>query len=157
VSASSWKPAYPLSFPTNHDHRRQHAHDHFDHVPLGELLIRAAVVLAAALASGGCGDTSSMSMPDMAAAGGGGDMAVMSICGHPGDVGNSLGVGRYCLKSNDCSMNTKATLCATLGSPNATFCTFPCDGTIDMGTQCGENASCQCQGGACGCFPKSCL
>jgi hypothetical protein len=77
-----------------------------------------------------------------------------SFCGHPGDKGNSLGVGHYCVTSADCSDNTRATLCATAGDEGAFFCTFVChqDGPPD---QCGEDAECTCQG-PCGCFPKAC-
>lgn len=77
-----------------------------------------------------------------------------SFCGHPGDKGNSLGVGHFCVTSVDCQDNTRASLCATAGDPGAFFCTFVChqDGPPD---QCGEDAECTCQG-ACGCFPKAC-
>jgi len=77
-----------------------------------------------------------------------------SICGHPGDQGNSVGVGKFCQSSADCSDNTKATLCAIIGDDRSFFCTFVChqDGPPD---QCGEDAECACQG-PCGCFPKKC-
>ncbi len=77
-----------------------------------------------------------------------------SRCGHPGDQGNSLGVGHFCQSSVDCENNTKATICAIIGDDKSFFCTFVCheDGGPD---QCGENAECACQG-ACGCFPKAC-
>jgi hypothetical protein len=82
-----------------------------------------------------------------------------SGCGHPGDKGNSIGVGSFCVTSNDCSCNSGATLCSTLGGPGTDFCTtlcMPVDGGGDAG--CGENATCFCQGpGACGCTPNSCL
>ena len=89
-------------------------------------------------------------------------MVVFSVCGHPGDVGNSLGVGKYCQKLTDCTSNPKATLCSTLGSDNAFFCTMTCTPPAnDMGsTECGENAFCQCGSGSaqsgCGCYPNSC-
>ncbi|MDB4970845.1 MAG: hypothetical protein JWN44_6534 [Myxococcales bacterium] len=81
------------------------------------------------------------------------DMA--SVCGHPGDTGNSLGVGKYCTKITDCSGNSGAILCTVLGSDNAYFCTMSCKGA-DMGNECGENAACVCSGGQCGCFPDRC-
>lgn len=91
-------------------------------------------------------DSGAPSLPD----------ASKSICGHPGDKGNSLGVGKFCQQSSDCSDNTRATLCTTIADDTAFFCTFVCH--ADAGDeQCGENAECQCQGGSgCGCFPKAC-
>ena len=108
----------------------------------------------------GCGGGGNPgSSPDMAH---GPDLALNSICGHPGDVGNSLGVGKFCMKISDCSANSKATLCSTLGSDNTYFCTMTCTPPAnDMGsTECGENAICQCGSGSaqsgCGCYPTSC-
>jgi hypothetical protein len=121
-------------------------------------LAAAAVILL--FAGGfGCGGDTPASGGDMAV---GKDMAVFSVCGHPGDVGNSLGVGKYCMKIADCLGNSKATLCSTLGSDNAFFCTMTCTPPAnDMGsTECGENAICQCGSGSaqsgCGCYPTSC-
>jgi hypothetical protein len=79
-----------------------------------------------------------------------------SDCGHPGDTGNSLGVGKFCIESSDCAENTQATLCTTLGDATNFFCTFACSRT-GAPDQCGENAICQCSGGGCGCFPNACL
>ena len=119
-----------------------------------------AALLSLALIWVGCGGGGGATAPDMAH---GPDLAVFSVCGHPGDTGNSLGVGKYCMKLSDCSSNSKATLCSTLGSDNAFFCTMPCtppanDMTPD--TQCGENAYCQCGSGSaqsgCGCYPTAC-
>lgn len=80
-----------------------------------------------------------------------------SDCGHPGDTGNSLGVGQFCIHESDCENNTKANLCTQLGDPDNFFCTFPCSakGPAD---QCGENAYCACdsQGRGCGCYPSRC-
>jgi hypothetical protein len=86
-----------------------------------------------------------------------------SSCGNPGDQGNSLGVGAFCVNPNtDCSCHSKAVFCSTIGGPGAYFCTFPCTappdgGAADAANPCGENAACQCQGGSCGCTPNSCL
>jgi hypothetical protein len=115
-----------------------------------------AAFLVLALVVAGCGgdDTTSVTVHDMATPGPVHDMA--SLCGHPGDTGNSLGVGKYCTSLGDCTSNTKATLCSILGSDNTYFCTFACSGTADLSTECGENATCQCQGGQCGCFPNAC-
>jgi hypothetical protein len=67
---------------------------------------------------------------------------------------NSIGVGKYCDSLGDCISNTKAVLCATLGDPGAHFCTATC--TQGDPSACAENASCQCQGRQCGCFPDAC-
>jgi hypothetical protein len=94
------------------------------------------------------------------------DLLVLSSCGHPGDTGNSLGVGKFCMTIADCTANgAKTNICSAAGnglnpSPDDTyFCTiFPChpDGGA---TLCGENASCACDTGGtnCACTPDSCL
>lgn len=121
--------------------------------------MRAAMV-AALLALAGCGGSGAadMAMPDM---------AVLSSCGHPGDVGNSLGVGKFCRTIADCTgPGLKTNICSALGngsSPSAGdtyFCTiYPCH--QDAGVpECGENASCVCGGSSggsgCACTPTSC-
>jgi hypothetical protein len=94
---------------------------------------------------------------DMATTGGdmtttGGDMTAL-CCGQPGDVGNNLGVGKYCADLTGCGNNGMATICSTLGDPMLHFCTFLCQ----MGDNCGTGASCQCNNqGQCACFPDSC-
>jgi hypothetical protein len=116
----------------------------------------------------GCGDSSNnnsspdmaMSIPDLAVSKGP-DMAFHSLCGKPGDVGNSKGVGKYCTKLDDCATNGMATLCSTLGNDpqhpenDTFFCLFTCTASSPSG-YCGENAACQCQGGDCGCTPTAC-
>lgn len=79
-----------------------------------------------------------------------------SNCGWPGDKGNELGVGKFCLKLEDCGENTKAIMCTTLGDAENFFCTFRCTkgGPVD---QCGADARCACSGGGCGCMPNKCL
>ncbi len=82
----------------------------------------------------------------------GADLASSGLCcGQPGDTGNELGVGKYCGQITDCS--GQANLCASLGDPKLHFCTMICQ----QGGNCGSGATCQCQGGQCGCFPNSCL
>jgi hypothetical protein len=77
-----------------------------------------------------------------------------TTCGHPGDPGNALGVGKYCNAIADCSGLT-AGICAILGDPNAHFCTKTCmKGSTDA---CGSEATCACQGSQCGCVPNACL
>lgn len=78
-----------------------------------------------------------------------------SDCGHPGDKGNALGVGKFCMTLDDCSSNSKATICTTLGNPDNFFCTMVCSAT-GPADQCGDNARCACDTGGCGCFPTAC-
>jgi hypothetical protein len=83
------------------------------------------------------------------------DLARTSECGHPGDKGNSKGVGKYCEASADCASNTDATICTRIADPNNFFCTFSCKAT-GPADQCGENAFCACDGSLCGCKPTAC-
>jgi len=88
-----------------------------------------------------------------------GDLAVYSLCGHPGDTGNSKGVGEYCMDSSMCNRGM-ASVCSTLmpvPQGPVYFCTFPCTvGTTD----CGESATCTCldanNPNLCGCVPDTC-
>src|SRR5882757_7844184 len=109
----------------------------------------ALVVFAAACGSdsNGSGDGGS---PDLSVAANGVDMAFLSRCGRPGDVGNSLGVGKFCTNQGpDCTGNGMATTCSALfngQTPSATdayFCSFQCMSTSPIGF-CGENAQCLC-------------
>jgi len=83
--------------------------------------------------------------------------AYFSECGHPGDEGNELGVGKFCPNGiNDCSGTPAAPLCSSLGSSTTHFCTKTCQ-MGSMGT-CGTGAECVCNGSnQCGCTPSSCL
>lgn len=116
------------------------------------LFLPSTAVVACALLSPGCGDEST---PATSGSDAGADAEFVSNCGHPGDVGNSLGVGKFCLSLSDCSENVQAFLCTQIANPDNYFCTFACkaDGGVD---QCGEAASCQCSGNQCGCFPDAC-
>src|SRR5512140_3507707 len=80
--------------------------------------------------------------------------AFYTTCGHPGDVGNELGVGKFCELLSDCT-ETSAPLCSNLGDVTTFFCTKTChaDAGVD---ECGANASCQCDGTRCGCTPLAC-
>ena len=92
----------------------------------------APVYCLVALVAGGCGSSTPAPSPDLAMSMSGGDMTVYSLCGHPGDTGNSKGVGRYCMTSPECSAGPMATVCSTLMTiPQGPiyFCTFPCDPT----------------------------
>ena len=87
-----------------------------------------------------------------------------SRCGRPGDPENSLGVGKFCTKITDClGDGVKTNICSALGnqampSPQDTyFCTiYPCQ-TDGGAAQCGERATCTCEGANCACTPNSCL
>jgi hypothetical protein len=89
---------------------------------------------------------------------------VVSHCGHPGDLGNSLGIGRFCNGVADCQGTGIPTICATLGDPTEHFCTAMCTpadaAMLDASpfpTNCGEGATCECAQGGCGCTPNRCL
>src|SRR5262245_18420557 len=112
--------------------------------------MRRIIILVPSIAAGmiACGSSSRNSKPLDAAVD-----ADDSSCGHPGDMGNELGVGQYCNTLTDCGSNAGALLCATLGNPQAHFCTKTCVGSGSAG-QCGTNATCECQGGQCGCTPN---
>ena len=125
----------------------------------GVLDVRA-LVFVMALAAVGCGNsngTSDGGANDLSASSGKDLVGATSQCGHPGDKGNSIGVGKFCSHVSDCTGNTKANLCAQLGDPNQFFCTFACSAT-GPANQCGENATCACDpmGRGCGCFPLAC-
>jgi len=74
----------------------------------------------------------------------------------PGDVGNDMGVGKFCTQLSDC-LGTPAPICAILGDPTVFFCTKTCANSDAGPAACGVGASCACGGGGCGCTPDSCL
>lgn len=83
--------------------------------------------------------------------------AFTSICGHPGDMGNEQGVGKFCASISDCSSSQMAPLCSSLGDPTTHFCTHTCSST-GSATQCGADATCTCNNSnQCGCTPNACL
>ena len=62
-----------------------------------------------------------------------------SSCGHPGDQGNELGVGKFCQMISDCNTTPNASICSNLGDVTTFFCTRTCQG--DAGNdQCGTGA-----------------
>jgi hypothetical protein len=134
---------------------------HKVHVAVSLASLVVATGLAFSFLAVGCSSTSSGGAG--AGDGGTGDECgkIDSACGQPCDQGNSLGIGRFCNFISDCHGTALPTVCATLGDPNEHFCTALCsppDASNEAGfpTDCGENASCQCQG-QCGCFPNSCF
>lgn len=112
--------------------------------------------LAALAACNGGSSTQDMAKPpDMASAG-------VSCCGNPGDTGNALGIGKYCMGFADCADTSDAKLCSSAGNTAARktfFCTKLCDPKNDMGSQCGDGATCQCDSGGagCACTPTKCV
>lgn len=83
--------------------------------------------------------------------------AYFSDCGHPGDLGNEMGVGKFCASLSDCSSSPSAPLCSSLGDNNTHFCTHTCTATSPA-TACGTGAQCTCNASnQCGCTPSVCL
>ncbi len=81
--------------------------------------------------------------------------AYASTCGHPGDLGNELGIGKFCERLSDCSGT--AGLCSVLGDPTTHFCTKTCSAT-GPADQCGTATQCECNASnQCGCTPSACL
>lgn len=82
--------------------------------------------------------------------------ALVSTCGHPGDTGNELGIGKFCTSFGDCSTTAMAPLCSIIGDSTTHFCTKTC--TMGSTDQCGTATMCVCNGGGqCGCTPTACL
>ncbi|MCE9574745.1 MAG: hypothetical protein K8W52_16470 [Deltaproteobacteria bacterium] len=105
----------------------------------------------------GCGGSSSPSVdahpPDAAVT----VDAFASSCGQPGDVGNELGVGKFCATLTDCSSNGSANLCSILGDPTTFFCTKLCTAATGA-ADCGSNTTCTCNASnQCGCTPNACV
>ena len=85
-----------------------------------------------------------------------------SSCGQPCDLGNNLGVGRYCTKGGgECNKNS------ALGTGGYIFCTIDydssapdafCTGPCTSDSECGSDAYCDGSGtgGSKGCVPASC-
>jgi hypothetical protein len=121
----------------------------------------AAIAACSLLLAFACSSSSSPAAGDSSDAGA--DTASCGdagyACGNPCDPGNSKGVGQFCNFSSDCLNTKEAHLCTTLsGDKTQHFCTHTCTG-VEAGApadECGENASCACQGGQCGCHPNYC-
>ncbi|MCU1277269.1 MAG: hypothetical protein JWM53_815 [bacterium] len=118
------------------------------------------VAVVAVLGAVGCGGGTPTPAPDLATPAGA-DLSVYSLCGHPGDAGNSKGVGKYCMDSTMC-MGQSASVCSTLMPiPQGPiyFCTLPCDPNAATST-CAEGATCTCLSAnnpnLCGCVPDTC-
>ncbi len=117
--------------------------------------IRLIVLVLAAVIAYACGGNSSTKKPDAAVD------AFYSTCGQPGDVGNDLGVGKFCTDLADCASTPSARLCSIVGDKTTHFCTKTCAGSGSAGSgMCGSDASCTCDTSSppqCGCVPNSCL
>lgn len=98
----------------------------------------------------GCGGEDGAKTPDASVD------AYFSDCGRPGDMGNELGIGKFCASLSDCGSTQSAPLCSSLGDPNTHFCTKTCPmGSTDA---CGTGAECTCNANnQCGCTPSVCL
>lgn len=108
--------------------------------------IACMVIAALAACDGGGGSSPAAVAAD----------AIESSCGQPGDVGNELGIGRFCTSLGDCP-DPSAPLCSILGDRNTHFCTKVCQAS-GPADQCGTGARCACNpGGQCGCTPSVCL
>jgi hypothetical protein len=104
----------------------------------------------------GCTSSSSSSAPPADA----GPDVSNSSCGKPGDVGNSLGIGKFCLSTDDCKSNKLDLLCSSVANGTeltttySYFCTAQCNPTKEG--FCGEGAVCACTSVGCGCSPLPC-
>jgi hypothetical protein len=116
--------------------------------------------LALVLSLGGCGDSGGgddmAAPPDMTM---GGDMTLVSKCGHPGDTGNSKHIGQFCDDNTPCPMGT---ICSHMFMDDTFFCTFPCSACPGGASECqdvatcGENTVCAANNLGSGCVPMSC-
>lgn len=81
--------------------------------------------------------------------------AFSSTCGHPGDTGNELMIGKFCTSFGDCP--STAPLCSVIGDPTTHFCTRTCS-MAGSDAACGTNTTCTCNSSnQCGCTPNACL
>jgi hypothetical protein len=89
----------------------------------------------------------------------GGDMTLVSRCGHPGDTGNAKHIGQFCDGTHDCPQGL---ICSHTFMMDTYFCTFPCSGCTGGATECadvatcGEDTVCAMNSLGSGCVPVSC-
>ncbi len=122
-------------------------------------VLSVAFVVALAGCGGGTNPSPSLDL----SMSGGGDLEIYSLCGRPGDTGNSIGVGKYCTTTSMC-MGQMASVCSTvmpIPQGPTYFCTTFCDITAaNPNAACAENASCTCLSASnpslCGCVPNVC-
>lgn len=86
------------------------------------------------------------------------DMVAFSCCGHPGDLGNSKGVGQYCTTNAQCTGSAKICSYAYAPDKKSYICTTVCFSATDT-TSCGEGAICakDSSSGLFGCVPMTCV
>jgi hypothetical protein len=109
------------------------------------------VLIVSLVAAFACSSSKPASMADASVD------AFSSKCGNPGDLGNELGVGKFCLSLADCENTPMAGLCSSIGDPMTHFCTKTCSATGSAG-QCGTLTTCTCNSSnQCGCTPNACL
>ncbi len=113
----------------------------------------APFIVTSALFIASCDGGGKASPPDAASTAD----AYFSNCGHPGDLGNEMGVGKFCASLQDCSTSGSSPLCSSLGDNTTHFCTHTCRST-DPASVCGTAAKCTCNSSnQCGCTPSVCL
>ena len=113
--------------------------------------MRLVVVLIALGVAMACSSSGDKKSPDAAST----IDAFASTCGHPGDTGNELMIGKFCQSFGDCPQS--APLCSIIGDSTTHFCTRTCQGS-GSNAQCGTNTTCTCNSSnQCGCTPNSCL
>jgi hypothetical protein len=114
------------------------------------------------LALGGCGSSSTF-QPDMHMVVNGADMQQLaSACGHPGDKGNSLGIGQFCtMPFGECPSGLTCSSITNANLPpeqHTYFCSTTCQTAGPDPTHCGDNALCVCiKPTLCGCTPMACV
>src|SRR5262245_2642203 len=124
---------------------------------LERMMSMRALFLVLFAATAACSSSSSSSSGSAPSDAGTKDAATSSTCGHPGDVGNALGVGKYCEKKTECDGTPGAPFCSIVGDPTTHFCTKLCDADASVEAQCGSaDMVCACNTGGCGCTPKIC-
>jgi hypothetical protein len=80
--------------------------------------------------------------------------AFYSTCGHPGDMGNEVSIGKFCEDGTMCV--STAPLCSNIGDASTHFCTRTCP--MGDNSVCGTGAQCTCNSSnQCGCTPTVCL
>jgi hypothetical protein len=102
-----------------------------------------ALVVGFGLSVLACSDTSSSpGSPDLLMSAP--DLSFASKCGVPGDSGNALGVGKYCMVPGDCP--STAPICSKVFYPGTYFCTVATHCTPDATgmdkATCGDNTVC---------------
>jgi hypothetical protein len=121
----------------------------------------SAALVAACSSSSSSGSATDSGAPKGDASADSGSMT--SACGHPGDKGNSLGVGQYCTGegADAGACPSTAPVCSTIENSSEPadkqtfFCVLPCTACSPAGF-CGEGASCVCNTEGCGCIPDTC-